>query len=173
MKLISFVIICLLLFSCKNTKQIVKSNTEVKTSTETSITKVDETKTDTKVISAVAENVTETDNTVIEEKVTELSKPDSTGKQYPEKITERVISTGKKKQTETKGNAQVDQKTENKVTESEKKSEDKALNNETDVKIVEKKQSWKVILPIVLGLIIAGFVVYKLKGGWIKKLIFK
>lgn len=170
MKPIAFLLICFLVFSCK-TKEIIKSNTEVKTSTETNISKVEETKSDTKTVSAVAENVTETDNSIIQETVTELSKPDSTGKQYPEKITERVISTGKKKQTETKGNAQVDQNTENKVTEAGTKTEDKVLNNETDIKIVKKNQSWKVIASIVFGLTIIGFIVYKLKGDWIKKAI--
>ena len=167
MKPIAILLICFLIFSCKNTKEIVKSNTEVKSSTETNIAKVEETKSDTKTVSAVAENVTETDNSIIEETVTELSKPDSTGKQYPQKITERVISTGKKKQTETKGNAQTDQKTENKVTEAGTKTENKVLNNETDIKLVKKKQSWKVIALIVFGLTIIGFIVYKLKGGFI------
>lgn len=172
MKPIAILLICFLIFSCK-TKEIIKSNTEVKSSTETNVSKVEETKLDTKSVSAIAQNVTETDNTVIQETVTELSKPDTLGKQYPEKVTQRTITSGKNKQTKTNGNAQTEQKIDNKVTEAGSKTEDKVLNNETDIKVVKKNQSWKMIALIVLGLAIIGFIVYKLKWNWIKKVITK
>jgi len=161
-------ILAVSILSCKNTKQVVKTDTEVKTSTETEVAKIEETKADTKVVKAVAENVTETDNSIIEEIVTELSKPDNTGKQYTEKITKKVIKIGKNKETKVNENTEVNQAVENKVTETEIKAEDKNETTETDIKTVKKSQSWKVIGLIVFVLVAVGFIVYKLKGTAIK-----
>lgn len=161
-------ILAVSILSCRNTKEIVKSNTESKISAKTEVLKTDETKVDTKAALVKSENTTEDEYTVTEETVTELSKPDTLGKQHPEKVTKRTITSGKNKQTKTTENARTDQKTENKVTEEGTKTEDKVLNNETDIKTVKKSQSWKVITLIVLVLAVIGFIVYKLKGPAIK-----
>src|SRR5690606_13756480 len=89
----------LLLTSCQTKKQFIKSETDIKTVSELNTTKESGSKTDTHVVSSLAENITETDSTFIEETITELSKPDSLGHQHPEKIITRKITSGKNKET--------------------------------------------------------------------------
>lgn len=161
-------ILAVLVLSCRNTKEIVKSNTEVKTATETDISKSQSTNTDKKVISVVSEKTTEDEFIVTEETITELSKPDSTGKQHPIKVTKRTTTSGKNKEIKVDENTEINQATDDKKTETVKQTEDKVINNETDVKIVKKSQSWKIVSGIIVFLILAGFVVYKWKGTAIK-----
>lgn len=151
------------MFSCKNTKQIVKSETEIKTSVEQQATKTEDAKTDIKIGKTIDESIVENDSTVIEETILKLSKPDSTGQQYPESITTRVITSGKNKNTKTETKEDAVKVSENKIVETENIKEDQVIVNETDTKTVKKQQSWKIIALIVLALVAIGFIVYKVK----------
>ena len=172
MRYLITILIFLLLFSCKNTRQITKSETEVKTSTELQSTKTEDAKSDIKTGKTIDESIVENDSTVIEETIVKLSIPDSTGQQHTESITTRVITSGKNKKTKTKTKEEVVKVTENKIVETETKKEDQVVNNEVYTKTVKKQQSWKTISLIILALIAVGFIVYKFKGEAIKN-VFK
>lgn len=164
-------IMAVFVLSCRNTKDIVKSNTEVKTETKSDNTASKVEKTTTNTLSNVSENTTEDEYVVTEETITELSKPDSTGNQHPEKITKRTTTSGKNKETKVAENTEINQATNNEITETEKKSENSTLSNETDIKTVKKSQSWKITALIILALSIVGFIIYKWKGTAIKTAI--
>lgn len=173
MKAINIILILLILTSCRNTKEVVKTESEVKTSTEQTTTRNEDKKADTKTVSTINKNVSEYDTTYIIEYITDFSKPDESGKQYTEKITERVISTGKNKETKTAIKEEVNQAVENKVVQTENKDIEQKVNTETEKTAVKKSNSWKVILIIILVLSVAGWMVYKFKGGWIKNIVKK
>lgn len=140
----------LLLTSCQTKKQFVKSETEIKTVSELNTTKDAASKTDTHVFSNIAESVTETDSTVIEETITELSKPDSLGHQHPEKIINRKITSGKNKETKVVEETQHNQTTENKVSETENRVTEQVISNETAEKTKIKKHiPWKLIGSVI------------------------
>jgi hypothetical protein len=160
MKTIMFLLICLLCFSCRNTKEIIKNNTEEKTSLEQVTTRIQDATADTKTVKAIEESISETDSTVIEETVVELSKPDSTGQQHPEKITTRVILTGRNKQTKTGTKEEIDNITENKVVETETKNEQQVIDSVIETKTTKKFPLWKII-PLVVLVAGAAFLLFK------------
>ncbi len=146
-----FLSILLLVASCQTKKHFAKSETEIKTASVLNITKEEVAKTDTQAVSTLAGSITETDSKVIEETITELSKPDSLGVQHTEKIINRKITSGKNKETKVVETAQLDQASENKVVETENQVTEQQLSNETKVKtIVRKFQSWKLIAAVIV-----------------------
>jgi len=173
MRAISLILILVALLSCKNTKEIVKNETEVKTSTEKAVVKTDNSKAASSVVTKKTEAIAEDDNTYTVEEIKELSVPDATGKQYPTKVTKRVISTDKTKQGKTDVTESSAQAVDTKKTETENKVTDQTVASKTDSKIVKKSQSWKAFVVIFLILVAAGFVIYKFKGRAIKAFIVK
>ena len=145
-------LLCLLWFnSCQTKKNIVKSETEIKTVSELNTSNEEVAKTDIQAVSTFAWNVTETNSTVIEETITELSKPDSLGNQHPEKIINRKITSGKNKEIKAVEHTQLNQAAENKITETEIQVTEQAHSNETAVKTkIKKLIPWKLIGGIIL-----------------------
>lgn len=156
------------LTNCTTKKQFLKTETETKIQSEQTATEKEATKADNQTLSTIAENVKETNNVIIAETITELSKPDSTGKQHIEKITTRQIENGKNKETQT--NSQVITKT---VIEGETiKSENETVKTEIEIKdqsktITKTKKIW----PFAISTIIAALVIFIIiKFKWIFKI---
>jgi ElaB/YqjD/DUF883 family membrane-anchored ribosome-binding protein len=151
----------LLLFtSCQTKKQFARSETEIKTTSTLNTVKDVTEKTDTKAVASISGSVTETDNIVTEETITELSKPDSLGNQHPEKIINRKITSGKNKETKVVENTQLNQATENKISETENQVTEQELANKTEVKTkIRKYLPWKIVGVIVL-LAAIGFLIW-------------
>ncbi|WP_372775677.1 hypothetical protein [Mangrovibacterium sp.] len=154
-------LLCLLWFnSCQTKKQFVKSETEIKTVSELNTSKEVVAKTDTQAVSTFAGSVTETDSTFIEETITELSKPDSLGQQYAEKIIKRQIISGKNKTTKVVEEIQLKQTAESEVSETVNLVTEQVISNETEVKTKIKKYiPWKLIVVIVFVAVI-GFLIW-------------
>lgn len=154
----------LLLTSCQTKKQIIKTETEIKTTTEQQVTKTEDSKSDVKIDKTIAESISEKENTVVKETITKLSKPDSLGNQYPEEIINRETSSGKNSETKTDTKEEVNKASENKVTETANQVTDQELSNKTDSKTkIKKALPLKLILYIILfaGIV---FLVIKFKN---------
>ncbi len=150
-KLIALLSIVLFMASCHTKRHTVKSETMINTVSELNTSKNELSKTHIQAVSLIAENVTETDSTVIEETITELSKPDSLGNQHPEKIINRKITSGKNKETKFVENSQLKLTAEDNVSETENQVAEQELSNETRSNAkIKKSQSWKLIAAIIL-----------------------
>lgn len=164
MKAISILIICVLLLSCKNTKQVVKSSTTEKTSAETSILVTGETKTDSKAALHIAETITEADSTVTHETVVEYSKPDSTGRQYAQKVTTKTTVTGKSKKAEKTESAKTGQLQQSNTSIAAKQNTQTTTT--TEIKQKEKTKTpvpWKIIAAL-LAVAAIAFALFKFRA---------
>ena len=162
-KLMAFMVIVVVLVSCNTTKQVVKTETESNTVADVQR----ENKADKVVASesvfVINEQVVEVDSALITETVVELSKPDSSGNQYAERVINRVIDKGAKKQRETTASNEF--KTEAKATETnnEKTHIKQDLNTETKSKIVVKSFSWLKLGLIIVFIGIVAVLVYRFR----------
>ncbi len=147
-KLLKYLLLstAVILFSCRNTREIVKTESSAKTESEIVLNEKEEVKTSTKTESAIAENVLEVDSTVIEETIITYSKPDSTGQQYAETVTIKKIQNGKSKLAETVESSKTNQMIDNKNAKSEKETSGQSSNTETKSKETAKPSiPWKFI----------------------------
>ena len=150
-KLVVYLSILFFMASCQSKKQVVKTNTEIKTSVEQEYVKTEDAKTSTKTSKSIAESITEKENAVIEETITKLSKPDSLGNQYPEEIINRKTSSGKNSETTTDTKEEVNQASDNKIIENKNQVTDQEISNQTKEKTkVKQFIPWKIIVGVVV-----------------------
>ena len=176
------VLLLALMVGCKTTKEITETKSQVSEVVQNDLKQTVDSVSTFKASGSVLQTVLENDSLVYEEKVVELSAPDSTGKQYPEKVTTRKATAGRqtKKQTTSGGDTTS-------TAEVKKTTSDNSLaqtDTDTKQKIKTKKDSRAIGLAIALGvgilagLFIIGYIerdsLFKwLSGaiGWIRKFI--
>lgn len=168
MKRFIYVIALILFFGCNTTKKVVKTDIETQVETKAKTEHKTDVKTDIKVVSQVNENVFEKDTVLITETVVELSKPDSSGKQYTEKIINRTITSAKQKQTETKTNNETVVKAAQSNVIKADITQKQHENISVDEKTVVKRLSWLKLLNVFLicGLFVGLYFV-------VRKFVFK
>lgn len=163
MKNLIYLLMIVFIVSCHNTKEIVKTETSVKTEADISQSKKEESKSDIKLFLDLTEKTNEADSTVVQETIFELSKPDSTGKQYAEKVTTKTTITGKSKKAEKVESWKTVEAVENKAEQTEKGKINQAVDNETKSKeIVKQAVPWKVIIMFLI-IVVAVFLFLKFR----------
>jgi cobalamin biosynthesis Mg chelatase CobN len=176
------VLLMVLMVGCKTTKEMTETKSQVSETVKTEIkTSVDSAST-VKASASILETVLQKDSLVVEETVVELSAPDSTGKQYPERITTRKAVAGKQTQKQVVAASDSARS----VTVNKTTTDNSLAQTDTDTKqkVKKKKDSRAIGLAIALGVgLLAGlFIVgyferdslFKwLSGaiGWIRKFI--
>jgi predicted RND superfamily exporter protein len=159
-------LICLVWFSsCRTTKETINSKTDINTETALIQSKTEELKTASVKVSDIVENVTEIDSSVIEQTTIQLSKPDSTGKQYVEKITTTTTTAGKTRKAEKSEISNLKQEAAKNSVENMEVTEKQVINSETQVKTKKKFPLWKVI-PLIALLAGAVFLFWKFNTVW-------
>ena len=101
---------------------------------------------------------------MIKETVTELSKPDSLGNQYPEKITERTIESDENKQTATDESTKTDETTQAKSDQSEQEKTKQDIDNQTKSKEVVKQAVPVKLVVWLLVFAAIGFLLVKFRN---------
>ena len=134
------VLLLALLSGCKTTKQTVTTQGKVYEHLKNDIQSTSERSVVVKANDSVIETLLENDNQVIEETVIELSVPDSTGKQHPERVTTRKTVAGKQIQKQMVAEGETD------TAVSVRKTEDDNSVRQTDTSMSEQvktKQVWR------------------------------
>lgn len=168
MKTLIYFIALLLLFGCNTTKKLVKTNANNQVETTVKTEQKTDLKADVKVVSQATETILENDSVIVTETEIQLSKPDSTGKQHAEKVINRTIASGKKKQTETKTNNETVVETAQSNAIKSDVTQKQHENISVDSKIVVKRFPW-IKLVLIAVAVVAGFVLYRKFGYLIRK----
>ena len=164
-KLLFIVLLAMITFSCRTVKQTTTSKAEVKTEANLNVKQSNESNLSTETnLSTVDKSVTNEDVSV---KVTEtvLSKPDSSGKQFAEKITvtEQVKNTNKVANVNTESNVKTNDVSKTKLADKSDFKSDSIANNINTQETKTKTPGWITICVIVLIFSGLGLIYYLLK----------
>jgi predicted histidine transporter YuiF (NhaC family) len=160
----AIVLLAMVFFSsCRTTRETVQTATSIQTETQVTATKTEEVKTASQIVSATVEKVTDIDSSVVEQTIIEYSKPDSTGKQYVEKVTTTTTNAGKSRKAEKVESSNLNQDTEINTDETEIVKQEQTINAESKTKTI-KKFAVRKLIPLIALLALVVFIVFKVIG---------
>lgn len=160
-KLLIALMLLIVVAACNSTKKLVKNNYHENTAVTVETTQNSQTQSDSKIITSLEQKIVENDSVVVNETIVELSKPDSTGVQHAERITTRIITSGKNKQLETVSNTQQQAQVTTSETNNATAVQNQTVTSQTDVKTVVKKPVWIKAALLLAFIAIGIFLVLK------------
>lgn len=151
-------LILIALVGCKTTKEITETRSRVSETILNDLkVSIDSTST-VKASASILETVLENDSFVVVETVVELSAPDSSGKQHPEKITTRKAVSGRQTQKQTTVERDTISTAEVNKTITDKSRDQ--TDADADTKVKSKKDSRAIGLAIALSVgLLAGLLI--------------
>lgn len=160
MKNALFFIIVLLIAGCSSTKRITDTETNVNTVAENREDIISKTNSEVAATVTTIEKIVESDSVIVTETIVELSKPDSTGKQYNERIINRVTEKGYKKQSDKANKSETIKAEFTNQLKTDKTTVKQDLNSETHSKTVIKAFAWWKLIVLAFVCVL-GFMAYK------------
>lgn len=153
-KLLIALIAVFVLGSCKTTREYTETKSQVVESVQNDLTTTEDSSSTVRESAAVVETTTVQDSRVIEETVVELSEPDSSGAQFPVKITTRKEVGGRQTQKRTEAASDSTAVTETTKTTTDNGSKQTTTEVDTSSKVVTKRTPIRLPVAIVVVLLV-------------------